>query len=489
MAVVGVDAGTSTVKAVLFDGDWQVVATASRPMGVQRPRPGWAEQDMDDVWLAVVEVISEVVSRGTASGQVVDTLAVTAQGDGCWLVDPGGRPVRPALLWNDARATDVVDRWDRDGLLALAFERTGSWGFAGLAHAQLAWLGSHEPDTVASAATLLSCGSWIYAQLTGRRVLDVSEASNPFLRADGGGYDVELLDRLGLPWVPALLPDVVRGGSRAADLSTGVAVLLGLPPGVTVVLAPYDVATTAVGLGVVGQSRAMAVLGTTLAVGVIAPDASLTRMPTGSALDLGLEHRWLLLYATLAGTEVLDWAARLLGSADVADLVRLAGTATPSPRTPLVLPYLSPAGERTPFRDPLARGAVLGLDLEHTPADIAFGVLQGLSLTVADCLAASGRLPGELAVSGGGARSDLWCQNLADTCRLPVERGASEQVGALGAALVAMTELGELPDLAHAVAAGVRGGARFEPDPAATARTTSAVERFDAARAAHAHRA
>ncbi len=384
MPSIGVDAGTSAVKAVLFDDDWTCLRTATVAVEVRRPHPGWSEQDPEAVWTAVAAVVREV-----AAGVQVDAVSVTGQGDGCWLVDRAGRPVRPAMLWNDARATDEVDRWDRDGLLDEAFDRTGSWGFAGLAHAQLAWLATHEPQAAADAATLLSCGSWLNLRLTGRSALDVSDASNPFLAADGSGYAGELLDRLGLGWVQPLLPDVVSGRERVVPLTAAAAAELGLRAGTPVVLAPYDVVTTAIGSGAVGPTSAMAVLGTTLAVGVVAPDAQLGRQRTGSALDLGLDGRWMLLYGTLAGTEVLDWTQRLLGLPSVAALVALAGTATPG-RGPLVLPYLSPAGERTPFRDPLARGAVLGLDLEQQPADIALSVLEGLTLAVADCLDASG---------------------------------------------------------------------------------------------------
>lgn len=482
MPSIGVDAGTSAVKAVLFDDDWTCLRTATLAVDVRRPSPGWSEQDPGAVWTAVASVVREV-----AQGAQVDALSLTGQGDGCWLVDRDGHPVRPAMLWNDARATALVDRWDRDGLLDEAFDRTGSWGFAGLAHAQLAWLAEHEPQAAADADTLLSCGSWLFLRLTGRRALDVSDASNPFLAADGSGYALDLLDRLDLGWVRPLLPDVVSGRDRVGALTADAAAELGVAAGTPVVLAPYDVVTTAIGSGAVGPASAMAVLGTTLAVGVVAPDAQLGRQRTGSALDLGLDGRWMLLYGTLAGTEVLGWTQRLLGLPSVGALVEVAGTATPG-RAPMVLPYLSPAGERTPFRDPLARGAVVGLDLEQQPADVALGVLEGLTLAVAECLGASGRRPAAVSVSGGGARSDLWCRLLADACGVPVERGTGEQIGALGAALAGATELGRYAGIDDAVDAGVAVGQVFEPDADGTARLGALATRFAAARAAGVHR-
>lgn len=485
MSSIGIDAGTSVVKAVVFDDDWLPLATAERAVAVHHPQPGWSEQDPDAVWRAVTEVVREVAA---AAPDDIDYLAVTAQGDGCWLVDAAGEPLRPAMLWNDARAAEQVQRWEDAGLLLEAFRRNGSYGFAGLAHAQLAWLGEHEPQELSRASDLLSCGSLIYLRLTGRRVLDVSEACNPFLAADGSGYDDELLTALELSWCRPLLPEVVSGEQRVGWLDGDVAERLGLRAATPTVLAPYDVVTTAIGLAAMTPTAAMTVLGTTLAVGVVSPDAAVDREPAGMALDMGLSGRWMLLYATLAGTEVLEWARQLLGVADAAALVQLALSQPADERTPLVLPYLSPAGERAPFRDARARGAVLGLELGHGPAHVARGVLEGLTLTVADCIAASGRSPQRLALSGGGARSDGWCQLLADACALPVERGHAAQVGALGAALVAAVAVGRYPDIDTASAAAVRPGQRFEPRAEQVRRLARSAERFRAAREHGAHR-
>lgn len=477
MVAIGVDAGTSQVKAVRFGDDLAAQAQASVTTAVRRPRPGWAEQDMDEVWSAVASVVGQVVP---ADGEPVDLIAVTGQGDGCWLVDTAGDPVRPAMLWNDARATSTVDGWEQDGRLEKAFRITGSYGNAGLAHAQLAWLAEAEPEAAERAATLLSCGSWLYSRLTGRRVLDVTEACNPFLDARTGRYADALLDDLGLGWSRRLLPEVVEGAGRLGPLTGDAAGRLGLPAGTPVALGPYDVPATAVGVGVVEPGRGFAVLGTTLGVGVATDDPMLDRDPAGMSLRTGDGGRWLLAYATLAGTEVLEWARELLGLGSAAELVALAATAghgTP----PLVLPYLSPAGERAPFRDPLAKGAVLGLSLEHRPADVARGVLDGLSLAVRDCLLASGGRPESLAVCGGGARSDTWCQGLADATGLPVTRTAQDQVGALGAVLSA----GD----AWRPTGTIAVDRTWTPDPAGVAAFDTGYERFLAARESGAARA
>ncbi len=183
MSIVGLDVGTSRVKAVRFDAAWSEVDSESEDTVVLSAPGGRREQDLDQVWEAVARVLRAVVSR---SPDDVDAVAVTAQGDGCWLVDEAGRPVGHALLWNDSRASDLTEQWHRDGTLDQSFRTCGSLGAPGLASAQLRWLAEHEPDRLARAHRLLSCGSWVFSRLTGEAVLERTEAVNPFCDARTG---------------------------------------------------------------------------------------------------------------------------------------------------------------------------------------------------------------------------------------------------------------------------------------------------------------
>lgn len=483
MVAIGLDVGTSLVKAVLFDEHLHVVDTAHTTVPVRSPSPGWSEQDLDEVLDAVCHVVSSVApADGT-----VEQLAVTAQGDGTWLVDADARPVGPALLWNDARAGDLVQEWEDDGRLRTAFEVTGSYGNAGLPHAQLAWLRAHDPPRVERARHVLTCGSWVHLALTGRAVLERSEAGNPFLDASTGRLATDLMDMLGVADAARLLPRVVGARDRTAPLTTEAASRLGLRPGTPVVLAPYDVVATAAGVGAIAPGTAYAVLGTTLCVAGATPDPRLGRDPGGMALVLD-EDRWLIAHATLSGTQVLDWCARLLGLPGAAEVVELAGSSAGND-APLVLPYFSPAGERAPFRDPRARGALTGLDLSVEPADVARGVLDGLTLAVGECLLATGVEPEVLRVCGGGARSSRWCQLIADATGVPVETTAEDQVGALGAALVGRVALGLEADLDTAVRRSVRPARRYEPDAGAGRRLARVREAMIAARERGVHHA
>ncbi len=477
MAAIGIDAGTSLVKAVLFDDDLRPIDVATAKVPVRRPHSGWSEQDPREVRAAVDGVIRQVAPAGVH----IDFMGITAQGDGCWLVDQAGQPVGPALLWNDGRSADIVEDWEADGLMAEAFTVTGSYGNAGLAHAQLAWLRTHDPARVDSAATLLSCGGWLYLGLTDSPVLDVSDACNPLLDARTDTYADGLFEHLGLSWARRLMPRVVTGTERLAPLSDAAAGRTGLAVGTPVVLAPYDVVSTAVGVGAVPVGAAFAVLGTTLCIGTSVDDPRLDRAAAGMSLATGVPGRRLLAYATLAGTEVMDWWARLLGLESAADVTALAATATPRRDTPLLLPYLSPAGERAPFRDSAARGSLSGVHFEHDRADIARAVVEGLSYAVRDCLIATGPIPTELTVCGGGAGSDMWCQVLADVTSTRVVRADQGQVGARGAVMTGLVSLGHAPDMDSLVDSTIRPGRTFHPSPD-TERHDDGFARYLAAR-------
>ena len=458
MSTIGVDVGTSRVKAVRFDPDWQARDSEEEDTTVHREVGGVREQDLAQVLSAVRRVVAAVASR---SPDPVDLLAVTAQGDGCWLVDRESEPLGRALLWNDNRAAGVVDRWHRDGTLDTAFTTSGCYGAPGVAHAQLHWLRQHEPARLERAGRLLSCGSWVFSRLTGREVLEASDAANPFCSARTGEYAPDLLGLFDIAGLAHLLPDVVSGPDRVGALTSQAADEVGLPAGTPVAIAPYDVPATALGTGTVATGRAFAVLGTTLCTGVVTEDPMLHRPPNGLTLPGGAPGRWLVAYATMAGTEVLDWAVRMLGLRDVAALLALAEQAT-RPDVPLVLPYLSPAGERSPFLDSTVRGSVHGLDVMHGREDLARGVLDGLTLVVLDCLRAAGS-PTELSLSGGGAQSELWSQSICDAVGLPVTCPDTSEIGARGAVLAGATDLGMFPDVEAATAAAVGAGRVLEP--------------------------
>jgi erythritol kinase (D-erythritol 1-phosphate-forming) len=457
MAIICVDAGTTLIKAVGYDATGAEAALARRETVVSRPAPGHAEQDMDAVWDAVAAAVREVAAQVGGA----DFVAITAQGDGCWLVSSDGRPTGPAILWNDARAASIVDAWTREGRAATAFTTNGSAAASGLPHAILTWLRAHDPGRLDRSSALLTCGGWIFSRMTGELVAEESDASAPFMDLRARAYSPDLLALFGLEGARRLLPGIAS--CPVAGLTPDAAGALGLPSGTPVVMAPYDIAATALGVGAAESGQACGILGTTLCTEVVVGSPVLDGPPTG--ITIALPGGYLRAFPTFAGTEVVQWTCRLLGLSAPAELGELALLSEPGAGGLAFLPYLSPAGERAPFSDPLARGGLLGLSFEHGREHVARAVLEGLTMVIRDCLAATGAAPTELRVCGGGSASAAWLGLIADVTGLPVRRSADAEVGARGAYLVGLAATGAAPSVASAAARHVRLREAVSPDP------------------------
>ncbi|MEV4012414.1 FGGY-family carbohydrate kinase [Nonomuraea angiospora] len=482
MAIICVDAGTTVIKAVGYDAEGAEAFVARRETVVSRPLPGHAEQDMNAVWDAVAATVREVAAQLDPTNDRVDFVAVTAQGDGCWLVGPDGEPTGPAILWNDARAASAVDAWTRSGTAAEAFRLNGSSAASGLPHAILTWLRANDPGRLERSSAMLTCGGWIFARMTGELVADESDASAPFMDLRARAYSPSLLALFGTEWAERLLPPIRSG--HVAELSRDAAAAMGLPAGTPVVMAPYDIAATALGAGAVRAGQACGILGTTLCTEVIVDSADLEGEPIG--ITIALADGYLRAFPTFAGTEVVQWTCRMMGLSGPAELGDLALLSEPGARGLTFLPYMSPAGERAPFSDPLAKGSLLGMSFEHRREDMARAVLEGLTMVIRDCLAATRAAPTELRVCGGGSNSTVWLQLIADITGLPVRRPADAEVGARGAYLVGLAATGAAPSIATAASEHVRMRDALEPKPANQALYTRLFDDFLALRQANA---
>ncbi|MEV0715374.1 FGGY-family carbohydrate kinase [Asanoa sp. NPDC050611] len=434
--VIGVDAGTTVTKAVAFDPDGVALARAARPTVLDRVGDGRYEQDADAVFGSVVAVLREL--RDLLPGPVT-AVGVTAQGDGLWLLDADGRPVRRAISWLDARATPILDRWTADGLATQAYRRTGNYPFPGGAGPLLAWLDAHEPHHLDRAATAGYCKDMVVQRLTGLRATDPSDASAPFLDPHTRVYDAELIASCGLTHRQSLLAPV--HDAPHAPLSKEAAEATGLPAGLPVVGAPYDLPASAWGAGVRDVGAGLLTVGTTLACQVLRDSVDTTGEPAGLTLSTWQPGRWLRALPAMVGTAALDWVLRLVG-ATVADLPAMLAAGRSADLT--VLPFFAEAGERAPFVAPRARARIDGLHLGHEPADLVRATCEAIAYSARHCLTAAS-LSGELAACGGGVGSAEWAQIFADVLDRPVRVLAGEEIGARGAALAALSTVASEP--------------------------------------------
>lgn len=476
---ISIDVGTTLIKSVVYAEDGSVLHVARQPTTVTSPQPGFAEQDMDEVWEAVADAVREAA---LAAGAPVTMLSLTAQGDGCWLVDAAGRPTGPAVLWNDGRAAAIADTWRSDGTAGEAFRRNGSVGFSGLPHAILSWFAHHDEDRIRRSAAALTCGGWLFSRFTGQIGIDESDAAAPWLDITSRDYSTEILDLYSLRWAQRLLPPLRRNDERVAPIRADVATDLGVPPDIPVVMSPYDIAAAAIGAGAVEVSQAVTILGTTLCTEVVTAKPDLSGPATGLAIPSGVGTHVLRSLPTLAGTQVLAWAADVLGVADEAALCTLAASGPVGAGGLMFLPYLSPAGERVPFVDPSARGTFAGLSFEHGRPEMARAVLEGLTYVIRECLDVSSTMITDLRVCGGGANNDDWCQLIADVTGTPVTRVSDDEVGARGAYICGLVVTGASRDDARAVADHVRTRDVSHPDPGRHERYDHLFGQFTAVR-------
>ena len=454
--LIGIDAGTSMIKAVAFTLEGDQVGVAARPNTYVERRDGAVEQDMARTWEETVRVLRDLAGAVPGLAGQTAALAVTGQGDGTWLVDDAGEPAAPAWLWLDSRAASLVGDLRRSEAGARFYARTGSGLNACMQGAHLAWLDRNAPDVLKRAAVAMHCKDWLYLKLTGVRATDPSEGVFSFGDYRTRAYAPEVLDPLGLADHAHLLPPIVDGTTTHHPLTPDAAAATGLPAGTPVVLAHVDVVCTALGGGLYHPSRTVGctVLGTTgmhMRLGHGVEDVALNDAQTGYTMCFPASDAYAQMQSNMAATLNVDWlvgrAREVLGAfghdADRATLLtRLdAGAAEAEAGRVLYHPFIHAAGERGPFIDSNARAQFLGLGTETSFFDLMRAVYEGLGFAARDCYAAMGEAPDEVRLAGGAARSRTLRRVLAACLDRPVRTSHRAEAGAAGAAMIAAVAL------------------------------------------------
>ncbi|GGH39810.1 xylulokinase [Cribrihabitans marinus] len=450
---LGLDLGTSGVKALLVGEDQSVVGDASADLTVARPHAGWSEQDPAD-WLAATrQALAALSAEHDLSA--VRGIGLSGQMHGATLLDASDRVLRPCILWNDTRAHAEAARLDSDPQFRAL---TGNIVFPGFTAPKLLWCREHEPEVFAQVAKVLLPKDYLRLWLTGEHVSEMSDAAGTsWLDTGRREWSDALLAATGLG--RDHMPALVEGSEASGGLRPEVASDLGLPAGIPVAGGAGDNAASAVGAGVVRAGDGFVSLGTS---GVLfaandgyAPDPE-------SALHTfchALPGRWHQMGVILSATDALAWFGRLVG-ADPAALTGSLGALQPPGRS-MFLPYLG--GERTPHNDARIRATFLGLEHATDTAAATRAVLEGVAFAFRDSLeamhATGTRIPRVIAL-GGGARSDYWLNVIATVLGLPVDIPRKGEFGAaFGAARLGMmaaeqggAELATPPEIARQIA-------------------------------------
>jgi xylulokinase len=463
--VIGVDGGTTAVKAVAFDLQGHVHAVQHRSVPVVYGSSGQAEQDMDAIWLAVAACLKDV-HDALPSAKIVG-IGLTGQGDGAWLVDENGHPVRMAATWLDGRASTRVDEWVSDGRADRVLKTTGTAVFSGLFPVLYDELKSEDPEVVERARTQLYCKDWLRFKLTGERITDYTEASRTYLDVESvDGYSIDLIASLQQNGVERLLPPIRRADALGGLLSHEASILTGIPEGTPVGVGMIDVAVTGMGLGAIENGQSWLILGTTGFVGTLLPSIKERHTNKSMVVATGYGQQVLEFLAPMTGSPNLDWIKRMLGFTDLSwnTLECEARTVAPGAGGVIYLPYASPGGERAPFLDSDASASWMGLSLTTPTAQLLRAVYEGIAFSLIECVNLLD-ISSYLIVSGGGFRSDLLCQIIADATGKTVLRQDAPEAGARGAAVLALVSCGVAPNVQKASQMLETGIERFEPEP------------------------
>jgi xylulokinase len=456
--ILGIDSSTTATKAVLVDDTGRVIGTASSSYDYETPEPLWSEQSPGLWWQGSIESIRRVVAESGTAPKEIEAVGLTGQMHGSVLLDHDGEVIRPAILWNDQRTGDQCDeirrRVGRERLIGI----TGNDALTGFTAPKLLWVQTHEPDNWARVRHVLLPQDFVRLRLTGDYAVDVADGSGTVLfDLKDRTWSSEILGALEVP--SSLMPSTFEGPDVTGKISDEGAGATGLLAGTPVVAGGGDQSANAVGVGAIAPGVVALSLGTSGVVFATTDGPAVEPEGRVQSFCHAVPGRWHMMGVMLSAAGSLRWLRDALAPDRSFDQLVAGAAEIPSGSDGLIfLPYLT--GERTPHPDPLARGAFVGLTVQHdlrhmtraVMEGVAFGLKDGLDLMVEAGTAA----PDEIRASGGGTRSRLWRQILADVLQARIALVPAEEGAAYGAALLGAVGAGWFDSLEKATAEVIR---------------------------------
>ncbi len=497
-ALLGIDLGTTGVKAALFAAeDGRVLADAFFDYPLYHPQPGWAEQNPADWWDATISAISACLEQGAQHGvQPTDVrgLGLSGQMHGVVLLDDAHQVLRPCIIWADQRS-DAQCRWmtERVGASQL-IDYVSNPALTGFTAPKLLWVRDNEPEIFAQARILLLPKDYIRYRLTGTLAMEISDAAGTcLLDVKHGVWSREVISAIELD--PALLPAVVPADAVAGTITEEVAALTGLTAGTPVAGGGADNACGAVGNGIVEPGLALVSVGTS---GIVLAYSDSPQVDTSGPVprvhtfNHAVPHAWYLMGVTQGAGLSLRWVRDNIGLPERAlehwtgvdayeHLAKEAASVSPGSDGLIFLPYLQ--GERTPHLDAYARGGWIGLTASHDRRHLIRSVMEGVAFSLKDCFAIireQGLHIDQMRATGGGAKSPLWRQIIADVLGAELVLTNATEGPAFGGALLAGVASGVYSSVQAACAQTVRVVERTEPRPTVAAAYERAYETYQA---------
>ena len=441
---LGLDLGTSAVKALLLDETGMVIGSRSAALDVSRPQAGWSEQDPQAWWQATDAAVTALARDAAPQMAAVRAIGLSGQMHGLTALDAADEVIRPCILWNDTRAAAQAEHMDVT--MPLFRGIGGNAVMPGFTAPKAVWMAEHEPDGFARIATILLPKDYLRFRMSGERISDMSDSAGTlWMDVAARSWSDTLLEACGL--TRSQMPDLVEGGAPAGRLRADLAREWGIDGTPVIAGGGGDNAAAAVGLGVTAPGDAFLSLGTSGVVFAVTDSFAPAAESGAHAFCHAVEDTWHQMGVILAASDCVAWLCEVTGT-DVETLMADLA-AHPLEATDLMFhPYLS--GERTPHNDAAARGGFFGLARHHGRVDLTRAVLQGVAFAIADAidvLHRAGGAPSALLATGGGAKNAGWLSYIAAVTGLPITLPVDGDFGAaLGAARLGMMADGMAKD-------------------------------------------
>ena len=457
---LGLDIGTSSVKAVLIDDRQRIVASETADLEVSRPHSGWSEQDPDSWWVACAAVLDKLAASHKAALSGVRGIGLSGHMHGATLIDSADKPLRPCILWNDVRSAKEAAELDADPRFRAI---TGNIVFPGFTAPKLAWVARHEPDVFAKVAKVLLPKDYVRLKLTGDYASDMSDsAGTSWLDVAKRDWSDDLLAATRLS--RAQMPKLYEGSAATGRLRPELASRWGMAATVVVAGGGGDNAASACGVGVVKPGTAFVSLGTSGVLFVSNARFSPDPATAVHAFCHAVPDTWHQMGVILSAAGALEWLADVF-STSAAALTKPLEDDRGGPGDVLFLPYLG--GERTPHNDAAIRGSFVTLGYATDKAALTRAVLEGVAFAFADCLRAlteAGASVERALAVGGGSRSKKWLRIIANALNIVVDVPEEGDFGAgLGAARLGLIAAENADPFAVCSQPAIRE--TIEPDP------------------------
>jgi len=454
---LGIDNGLTMIKAILFDQSGQEINVSSVQGTNQSIFPSWVERDMENVWEMVCIAINNLLSKSKINPAHIEAVGVTGHGDGVYLIDELGKPVRQGILSLDSRAEDILDIWRNSHIFQKALVETGQFPFSGSQAPILAWLKKNEPDNYKNIRWILTCKDWIRFKLTGNILTDYTEASTAFTNVKTQKYDKNIFSLYGLNELSECMPNVKFPMEVGGHLTETAAEKTGLVIDTPVCMGLHDVDACALGSGCISVGQTLSIMGT-WSINQVTTDNP-TSDPSWMCRNYYKPGYWVNLSCSPASATNLDWFVRSLCKTDYQQEVNNGGSGfnfvnseieeiLGEPSDIVFLPFLY----GSPFPE-ISGSCFIGVQGWHNRAHLLKAIFEGVVFNhnyhVNDLR--KGAEISEIRLTGGGAKSDIWAQMFADITGLPVVIPGSSETGALGAMICASVASGQYQTIEEAV--------------------------------------